>query len=96
MAAEHSVRIHWSDAQQQAGLPDVDRTIDPAWQLSGGEGWSLIIRFERTPKLQGNPSTGFAHFVIPEDAPTEWLKAGTVLHFFERNTGKSARLEVLD
>jgi hypothetical protein len=96
MAAEHLVRIHWSDAQQQSGLPDVDRTIDPAWQMPGGDGWSLIIRFERTPKVQGNPSTGFAQFLVADQAPTGWLQAGTVLHLFERNTGKSARLEVLD
>jgi hypothetical protein len=97
MDQEHRVRVTWSPEQQQRGLPGVRATTDPVWPADttpGGEAWSLALRFDRTPREQGNPSEGYAHFAF-DNAPEGWLSAGRVLHLFERATGKYARVEVL-
>jgi|SRR5215207_4081561 len=99
MQREHRVRITWSPEYERRGLPDGDRGIDPAWIATAvpvrDEGWTLAYRFERPPQEQGNPSEGFARFVM-ETAPEHWLRPGAELQLFERGTGKYARVEVLD
>ena len=59
------------------------------------EGWSLAYRFVRSPREQGNPSEGWARFLM-EDAPEQWLTPGAVLRLFERGTGTDAHVDVLD
>ena len=99
MQREHRIRVTWSPDAVQHGLPDIVRSIDPAWRAglvpTRDEGWSLTYRFDRSPRDQGNPSLGYAQFAM-EDTPADWLVRGNTLLLFERATGKYATVEVLD
>jgi hypothetical protein len=95
MDRKHSVLIHWSPEQVQAGLPKLLRTIDPVWRdRESDEGWSLICEFKSVPSDQGNPSAAVVSFLV-DTAPKEWLRRGQ-LQLFERATGKHATVSVLD
>ena len=98
MAVEHPARITWSARHADVGLLAGAETIDPAWFSDAtskvDDGWSLACRFETPPRIQGNPSVGRVHFLVP-DAPHEHLRAGTVLRLFERATGELATVEIL-
>jgi hypothetical protein len=99
MGRAHQALIHWSDAQLARGLPDVRRTIDPAWfpeaGLPLGEGWSLRCDFEPPPSHQGSPTRARVQFLV-DGAPHERLGRGTVLQLLERATQQRARVEILD
>ena len=94
---EHPARITWSRQQVEHGLTDVLETIDPAWldvRTGGAEGWSLVCRFEPSPRLQGNPSAARVRFLVAE-APHPTLRPGVRLQMFERETGGYAVVEIL-
>jgi hypothetical protein len=95
----HSAHIRWSVAQERAGLPDISRTIDPAWFLDSGpgseEGWSLMCEFADPPRVQGNPSSARVRFLV-ESAPADRLRPGVRLVMFERGTGERAEVEILE
>ncbi len=98
MTTEHRARITWSSGQLERGLPDSSETIDPCWfagDAIGPEGWSLVCRFERPPRDQGNPSLAVIQFLMP-DAPHHRLVPGALLSLFERATHRRAIVEVLD
>ena len=99
MPHEHRIRITWSPECERHGLPTSTRSIDPVWPVEAApaenDGWSLVYRFDRSPREQGNPSVAFAQFLMA-GAPAEWLRPGSVLHLFERGTGALARVDVLD
>lgn len=96
---EHRARITWSAEQEREGLPNIQQGIDPSWldgvQPAEGETWSLLYRFDRPPREQGNPTESFVRFLVNE-APHSQLSSGITLWLFERMTGKFAKVEILD
>ena len=99
MIREHRARITWSAAQVARGLPDIAERTDPAWLAADPPGrtesWSLVCRFDGSPKAQGSPSLAWVRFLFPE-APADWLRPGTRLHLFERAADAYATVEILD
>lgn len=98
MRAEHRARVQWSPRRVRQGLFDRKEVIAPAW-LSDAipqqeEGWSLVLRFDRTPLEQGNPTMAFVHFFV-ENAPHDRLRTGAVLRLFEELPGSLATVEIL-
>jgi hypothetical protein len=95
----HRATIRWSPAQERVGLPHSLRTIDPAWfadqKPRTSDGWSLVCEFEQAPRVQSNPSTAFARFLV-EAAPHSWLLSGAALRLFEYGTGEIADVAILD
>jgi hypothetical protein len=94
---EHHARITWSSQHVAAGLPDTTETVDPAWlgaRTPEAEGWSLVCRFDSSPRAQGNPTTAVVRFLVPA-APHAALQPGTRLQLFERGTGQYADVEIL-
>jgi hypothetical protein len=94
----HRASIRWSPEQQRLGLPQFTRTADPAWHVNDtpkrDEGWTLLCDFERSPALQGNPSTAQVRYLMP-NAPHP-LGPGVRLRLFERATSQFADVEILD
>jgi hypothetical protein len=93
MKTEHRALIHWSQRQQEIGLPEIAETTDPAW-FEGEEGWSLVCRFASPPAKQGNPSEAVVNYLF-ENAPHEQLSPGAVLQLFERDTMQCAQVEIV-
>ncbi len=89
----HRATITWSHEQETLGLPQRVETIDPAKLGDGGEGWSLVMRFDKPPAEQGNPSDAQVRFLVDE-APHAVLQPGRELRVFERATGQWARIRV--
>jgi hypothetical protein len=91
-------RITWSQRHAERGLPDVGRTIDPAWFEGEAprthEGWSLVCWFDPSPHVQGNPTAAEVEFLAPE-APVQRLIAGARLRLFDRWTQDFADVEIL-
>lgn len=46
------------------------------------DAWSIVLSFDRPPKEQGNPSVGYAKFLMP-NAPTEMLVFGATFELYE-------------
>ena len=95
---EHLARVTWSEQCVATGLPEVAETIDPAWLGSHSTdvaGWSLICRFDPSPRAQGNPTKALVRF-LAHDAPHEVLRPGMRLQMFERGTGRYAEVEILE
>ena len=46
------------------------------------DAWSIVLEFKVTPKEQGNPSHGNAHFLMP-NAPWEKLQIGNKFELYE-------------
>jgi hypothetical protein len=97
----HKARITWTAEHVTLSLPAVTEMIDPVWFVLDGEagleeeGWSLVVRFERSPAEQGNPSEAEVTFLV-EDAPHERLTPGGQLKLFERGTRGLASVEILE
>ena len=95
---EHTARIFWSDQQIAKGLPDIAHTTDLSGfpdDPAGPEAWSLMCRFEVSPRAQGSPSLAKVRFLV-EAAPHERLIPGAKLKLFERGTHAHAKVEILD
>ena len=99
MAITRRAHISWSAEQRRIGLPVTTESVDPAWLTGGGDrtadGWSLVCRFDVSPREQGSPSVASVHFLMP-DAPHERLVPGAVLELFERDTGARAVVSVAE
>ena len=95
----HRASIRWSPEQERLGIPDLAKTVDPAWFAGEAAcqdgGWSLACKFDRSPRVQGNPSLARVRYVLP-DAPHAQLVPGARLQLFERATSKLALVEILD
>lgn len=46
------------------------------------ETWSIVLEFDEPPSSQGNPSKGWAHFLMP-NAPINKLISGAVFELYE-------------
>jgi len=99
MSQERLARITWSAQRVQQGLPTAFETVDPAWfgrgPSAGGEGWSVVCRYDEPPRVQGNPTRAWVRFLAP-GAPHARLAPGAVLRMFEPGTGQLALVEILD
>lgn len=99
MERQHAAQITWTNEQVSRGLPTVVEAIDPTWVGDDvplkDEGWSVVCRFDRTPRDQGNPSSARVHFLAP-DAPHSRLTVGASLQLFERDTSRFAAVKILD
>jgi hypothetical protein len=91
-------RIAWSQQHVERGLPEIERTIDPAWfvgeALPANAGWSLVCRFMPSPRAQGNPTFAEVEFLMPE-APAHRLVPGAKLRLFDRWTHDFADVEIV-
>ena len=92
---DHRALITWSEDLLRLGLPDISQTIDPVVFGVGEDAWSLICRFERSPKAQGNPSEAQVRFLM-DGASHERLVACATLRMFERWSMKYATITVVD
>ena len=48
------------------------------------EAWSIVLEFDKSPNLQGNPSKGYARFLMP-NGPEDKLTSGAVFELYEGN-----------
>lgn len=56
------------------------------------EAWSIILEFDESPEVQGNPSKAKAHFLVA-DAPQDRLQAGKSFELYE-GIDKVAEVEI--
>ena len=49
------------------------------------EAWSIVLEFEKPPNIQGNPSIGYARFLMP-NAPKNKLTSGSSFELYEGNS----------
>ena len=93
-----SVKVFW--VLQEKGGRELPRGLqystvsrwpgqtDEEWER---EAWSIVLKFERSPWEQGNPSTGKARFLAC-DAP-DWLEPGRKFELYE-GSRKVADVEI--
>lgn len=55
--------------------------------------WSIVLEFDQPPNIQGNPSRGFARFLMP-NAPKDKLISGAVFELYE-GTSLTAKVLVI-
>lgn len=53
--------------------------FDEGWEK---DAWSIVLEFEKPPSIQGNPSLGYAKFLMP-NAPKEKLSSGVEFELCE-------------
>src|SRR2546427_509395 len=98
-AVQQDARITWPAEHLRKGLHSFTQSLAPAWLAdapSGRDaGWSLMYRFDRPPREQGNPSMAVVRFMV-DAAPHGRLTPGTSLHLFERGTQRFATVEILE
>lgn len=87
------VKVLWQGNKAQnlpAGLQYITvAKFDEDWEK---DAWSIVLEFEKSPSAQGNPSLGYAKFLMP-NAPKEKLSPGAEFELYE---GKSlvAKIQV--
>lgn len=57
------------------------------------EAWSIILEFEKSPNMQGNPSVGYAKFLM-SNAPIDKFVSGFNFELYEGNN-LTAKVTVL-
>jgi hypothetical protein len=79
------VSISWQGTKVK-NLPEGNQYItvskfkeDLNWK---NEAWSIVLEFELSPKLQGNPTKGKAHFLM-KNGPQERLQTGCQFELYE-------------
>jgi hypothetical protein len=80
-----SVIVEWTE-KKALNLPVGKQYITVAKFLEDvdwiNEAWSIVLEFDKSPKQQGNPSKGKAHFLIAK-APQERLAEGKIFELYE-------------
>lgn len=77
------VKVEWL-GNKKNNLPKSSSYItvakfDNNWQK---DAWSIVLEFDIPPIKQGNPSTGYASFLMPS-APQEKLASGNIFELYE-------------
>jgi hypothetical protein len=85
--AEHLAEVAWTPASMARGLPEVPEYVGPVHQPGVAppwthDAWSLICRFDPSPRDQGNPSRARVRFLFLA-APDSWLRPGSTLWLWE-------------
>lgn len=80
------VKIDWQ-ANKAINLPTGIQYItvakfDEDWMHGA---WSIVLEFEQPPNLQGNPSIGYARFLMP-NGPKDKLVSGINFELYEGNS----------
>ena len=80
------VKVEWQGVKKNnlpSGLQYITVSkFDETWMQNA---WSVVLEFEIPPNMQGNPSVGFARFLVPS-APKEKLFHGASFELYEGNT----------
>jgi hypothetical protein len=90
----HEVNVIWQGDKANhlpTGLQYITvAKFDESWI---DEAWSIVLNFEIPPSQQGNPSKGYAKFLMP-NAPLDKLFSGQLFQLYEGNV-LVAKVEVI-